>query len=79
MKAKLNALADLANRAYAKTAVGLLVTAPLLARAQVAPDDVGPVVLVILAAIPLVVLIGNAKLLVQVALRTYGWLKAAMR
>jgi hypothetical protein len=51
----------------------------MLARAQVEATDVAAVVLVILAAIPLIVLIGNAKMLVQVALRTYGWLKAAMR
>jgi len=31
------------------------------------------------AAIALIVLIGNAKLLVKLAIRTYGWLAGAMR
>lgn len=64
---------------YQKLAVALFVASPMLARAQVEGTDIAPVVVVILASIALIVLIGNATLLVRVALRTYGWLRAALR
>jgi hypothetical protein len=79
MKAKLLALQTLANRHYNKAGALALVAAPLLARAEVTASDIAPVVTGIAASIALIVLIGNAKLLVKVAIKTYGWLASAMR
>lgn len=64
---------------YKKAVAALVVGAPMLSMAQVTATDIGPVVTGITAAIALVVLIGNAKLLVRLAVRTYGWLAGAMR
>lgn len=79
MKSKLLALQSLANRHYNKAGALVVVAAPLLARAEVTATDIAPVVLSIGASIALIVLIGNAKLLVQVALRTYTWLTSSIR
>jgi len=64
---------------YKRAAAVLFVSAPVLSMAQVVASDITPVVTGIMAAIALVVLIGNAKLLVKLAIRTYGWLAGAMR
>lgn len=64
---------------YKKAAVALVVGAPMLSMAQVTATDIAPVVTGIMAAIALVVLIGNAKLLVRLAIRTYSWIAGAMR
>lgn len=41
--------------------------------------DIAPVVTAIGASIALIVLIGNAKLLVKVAVRTFAWLSSSIR
>ncbi len=64
---------------YKKAAAVLFVGAPMLSMAQVTATDIAPVVTGIMAAIALVVLIGNAKLLVRLAIRTYSWIAGAMR
>lgn len=64
---------------YNKAVATLFVAAPMLSHAQVVAADIEDVVAGIIAAIALVVLIGNAKLLVRLAIRTYGWLAASMR
>lgn len=79
MKVKLLALQTMANRHYKKAGALVLVAAPLWARAEVTATDIAPVVAGIMASIALIVLIGNAKLLVKVAVKTYGWLASAMR
>lgn len=57
----------------------VIALAPLFAQAQVTATDIAPVVTGIGATIALIVLIGNAKLLVKVALRTFSWLASAIR
>lgn len=79
MKAKLLALQTLANRQYKKAGALVLVASPFLAHAQVTATDIAPVVAAIAGTIALIILIGNAKLLVKVAVRTYGWLASAIR
>jgi len=79
MKEKLLALEALANRHYKKAGALVLVAAPFLAHAEVTASDIAPVVLAIGGSVALIVLIGNAKLLVKVAVRTYAWLASAIR
>lgn len=44
-----------------------------------AQPDVADVVAYILAAVATIALIGNASLIVRVATRVYGWVRAAIR
>ena len=78
MKAKLNRLADLANRHYAKLGTLLVVGSPLLSHAAEGDISVTAVVAAIAAAVILVGLIGNAKLLVAVAIKTFAWVRQSM-
>lgn len=64
---------------YKKAVAAVVVGAPMLSMAQVTATDIAPVVTGITAAIALIVLIGNAKLLVRLAIRTYSWIAGAMR
>lgn len=61
-------------------AATLALAAPAaFAQTAVSQPDVTEVVAYILGSIATVALIGNASLLVNVALRVYGWVRAAIR
>lgn len=57
----------------------MLGTAMAAGESTVTASDIATVVAGIVGSVALVILIGNAKLLVVLAVRTYGWLRAAMR
>lgn len=66
-------------RKVAGAATLALVAPAAFAQSAVAQPDVSEVVAYILGSIATVALIGNASLLVNVALRVYGWVRAAIR
>lgn len=57
----------------------LALAAPAVFAATPTQPDVSEVVTYILGSIATIALIGNASLLVNVALRVYGWVRAAIR
>lgn len=57
----------------------LALAAPAAFAAAPTQPDVSEVVTYILGSIATIALIGNASLLVNVALRVYGWVRAAIR
>jgi hypothetical protein len=67
-----------AKRVAAGAAVTVLAASPAFAAAPAQPD-VTEVVAYILATTATVALIGNAGLMVKVAVRVYGWIRGAIR
>lgn len=66
-------------RKVAGTATFVLAAPAAFAQSAPQQPDVTEVVAYILGSIATVALIGNASLLVNVALRVYGWVRAAIR
>lgn len=66
-------------RKVASVAALALAAPAAFAQTATAQPDVSEVVTYILGSIATIALIGNASLLVNVALRVYGWVRAAIR
>lgn len=68
-----------AARKVAGAATLALAAPAAFAQGTPSQPDVSDVVLYILGSIATIALIGNASLMVNVALRVYGWVRAAIR